>query len=80
MIRALLILWHLDPSGVGTATVQFAPSVDACYRIAAARPDQSTSGYCTPLTTEGVNIVAKLLAANRCTPRGTDSFTCRGRP
>lgn len=79
MIRALMVIWSLDPSGAGTATVQPALTVDACYVAAAARADLSTSVSCISLTDADMNRIASVLDYNRCTKTGATAFTCRGR-
>lgn len=78
MIRSLLILWSLDPSGVGTVVVQDMPSLTACYQTVGRSRFPTYHVTCQPAT--AVDEVAATLAALRCTadPQGL-SYTCRGR-
>jgi len=77
IVRALLILWHLDPSGAGTATTELFDSLDAACA-------DTRGGACYGYDVEhgGNPDVVYALAYNRCTINRTDeivaTWTCKG--
>lgn len=80
MIKALLILWTMDPSGAGTAAVMDQPSLGACYAfVGVAQFPETTRAACQPAAT-APDVVAKLIE-NRCElpAWGGVTYTCKGR-
>jgi hypothetical protein len=79
MFKALLILWTLDPSGAGTASVQEMPSLAACYQfVGRAQFPDATHRACVTADTAGD--VAATLRANHCAlDAGGLVYSCKGR-
>lgn len=77
MIRALLVIWSLDPSGAGTVTGIEFPSLAECYAFAG-RAQLVEKYRCA--TERDIPDVANLIRVNRCDgPKGAVTLVCRGR-
>lgn len=80
MIKTLLILWTLDPTGAGSVAITDMPSLQECYKfVARAQFPDTTRVACQPRAT--LPEVAVILADNRCElpAWGGVTFTCAGR-
>jgi hypothetical protein len=79
MIKALLIIWSMDPSGAGTASVQDMPSLTACYQfVGRAQFPESVRAACQPEST--VSEVSATLIENRCKLDAQGiMYVCKGR-
>ncbi len=82
MIRALLVIWYLDPSGAGTAAVLDMPSMDVCeMRVAdaKARGSIASGAECLP-NYQAARVVGELFN-HGCATNPTDgpAYVCTGR-
>lgn len=82
MIRALLVIWSLDPSGAGSAVVTPQPSWEACVEYAAATR-RMYNCVRTEFGPELFEPIGATLAVNRCTVKAEGEaqqvWTCKGR-
>lgn len=70
MIRALLVIWAMDPSGATTAAVQPLPSMGVCQSIAAKGPRR----MCLPEAQ--VDTLMRSLRELDCQPVDATRYVC----